>query len=266
MFGRTLLVAVPFLTAAVVPGPLAKIGDGQCNGGVGGIGEHKCMYGGACNAGGTPSKPVTETGTSCPGSGEYLLCIEYDNITMSGCKKACEADSTCVGFMVSHHLKLGGGRCELHSKKVTIVADPLQCYEYSKANSAFALLGYGPCRTKVKTVAGAKAGTYYGNMEVEWVADLDACKSACKASTSPCIGVEYHVSPRAEVLPKKEHKCEIHYEELGIEQMVTFQCWAQCGPDTQWPCTGTTAVSGALRNSFVTMQLLAMFFMSKLFL
>eukprot|EP00971_Amphidinium_carterae_P045174 888893-Amphidinium_carterae.1 len=31
-----------------------KMGNGQCNGGVGGHGNHYCLHGGACNEGGLP--------------------------------------------------------------------------------------------------------------------------------------------------------------------------------------------------------------------
>merc|ERR1712100_455400 len=105
----------------------------------------------------------TEHGTGCPKKNEYLLCKEDSSITVDRCKKECEGDAKCVGFMVSHNYKIKGGRCELHSKAIDSVADPLQCYGYN--GNAFSLLGYGPCRTKEKTKGGAKAGTYYGNMK-----------------------------------------------------------------------------------------------------
>jgi len=199
-----------------------KVGNGQCNGGVGGHGDHYCLLGGACNEGGEPNGNPTIAGVSCPGEAEYLLCVEDTTIDLQACEEACAADDSCVGFLLSSNLAgnadhVGASRCELHVKEITSVSDPLECYTYSA--QTFQKLGNGPCRTVEETMHGNQAGTFYGNMSVAWVSDLMECEAACEAD-GRCVGVEWHSTPT-----QHGNKCEIHYEALGTNQMVEFQCW-----------------------------------------
>jgi len=200
---------------------LVKIGEGQCNGGVGGSGEHYCLVGGACNENGTPSMSTTQRGVTCPGQNEYLLCTESTTITRATCKRACEQDTYCVGFLLSYHAALNSARCELHTKKITFAAKPLECYTFT--NNAFTLIGKGACRTKDLTVSGAQQGTRYGDMSVAWVDNLDSCQTTCRSSTPrACIGIEYHRTAGT----AGKFKCEVHYQELSASQMSIFECWA----------------------------------------
>eukprot|EP01065_Artemidia_motanka_P051956 TRINITY_DN9259_c0_g1_i1.p1 TRINITY_DN9259_c0_g1~~TRINITY_DN9259_c0_g1_i1.p1 ORF type:complete len:368 (+),score=114.28 TRINITY_DN9259_c0_g1_i1:54-1106(+) len=218
------MIAGSFVAALAVAGhgPHAHfklLGRGQCNGGVGGTGDHKCLIGGHCNEGSAPSGHPTVDG-KCPYP-EYLLCTEDLSVTLETCRSACQADTTCVGFMLSHHLGNGAGRCELHIKTIEYVAKPLQCYTY--AGGVFSLLGEGACRTKEVTASGPAAGTHYGHMEVQWVAGQPECEAACRNNTA-CVGVEYHRSPTA-----NGNKCEVHFQELSRDHMSVFECW---GPET----------------------------------
>lgn len=200
-----------------------KIGDGQCNGGVGGTGQHKCLVGGACNEGGEPLAPPTVNGTGCPGASEYLLCTE-ESINISVCGAACQTDAACAGFMLSSHAAAGKARCELHTKKVGYVAKPLECYTCGSNVCKF--IGYGACRTKSVTLFGPQNGTLYGNMHVEWVSSLAHCQRMCRESLQPCVGIEYHGTARVE----GDFKCEIHFEELSADQMSLFECWVPSMP------------------------------------
>mmetsp|Transcript_11916 Transcript_11916/g.21811 ORF Transcript_11916/g.21811 Transcript_11916/m.21811 type:complete len:272 (+) Transcript_11916:66-881(+) len=225
------LAAVQFQLAAA---DFVKMGDGQCNGGVGGHGDHYCLHGGACNEGGTPSQDPTLAGVTCPGEAEYLLCEESASVDHDVCKAACEADGGCVGFMISSNLggndtHIGASRCELHTTEITTFSDPLECYSYESTDlvgsgdHTFVKLGNGPCRTKALTEGGPQAGTFYGNMTVAWVATLEECQGNCSMATSPaCVGVEWHSTPN-----ENGNKCELHHETLGKDQMVEFACWVK---------------------------------------
>lgn len=203
---------------AAAAAAFVKLGDGQCNGGVGGFGEFKCVGGGGCNAGGQPLKPATETGTGCAG-GEYLACNELLDMTESSCENTCAKDRDCLGFMISHS-GVGGGKCELHTRLIESVSKPLECYKYS--DSAFSLLGHGACRSMEVTGPDAPVpGTYYGDYNVTFTLDFLACKNACEGSSRPCTGIEFAKTPGAD----GTHKCEVHYAALSSQRMVTFACY-----------------------------------------
>merc|ERR1711870_70907 len=111
--------------------------------------------------------------------------------------------------MGSWHAAKGKGRCELQTKVVEYAANPLECYTF--VDSVFQMIGWGACRTKLPTVNGPSNGTHYGHMKVEWVLSLDSCKTTCRNSLEPCVGVEFHPTPTAE----GKNKCEVHFEELA---------------------------------------------------
>lgn len=225
---------VLLLWAAAAGTVWRKIGDGQCNGGVGGTGEHKCLIGGSCNQGGNATGNPTDKGVSCPGV-EYLLCHEDTSINRESCRAACSADAECVGFMVSHHLGKGSGRCELQTKAVEYAAEPLECYV--RNSTEFHLIGLGACRTRLPTTSDPSGG-HYGRMKVEWLDSLPACEAACLASNETCVGVEYHRTPSS---VKEAHKCEVHFEELSADHMSVFECWIPA-PPTPPPATPATQV------------------------
>jgi len=199
----------------------ALMGDGQCNGGVGGTGEHYCLVGGTCNEGGEPISSTTEAGTGCPGEQEYLLCDEHSSIDYTMCLDACLVDVQCYGFMLSSHAAAGTARCELHTKEIEFVAEPLECYTYDEGG--FTLIGKGACRTAEITVNGPQNGTRYGNMAVQWVNTLQECETACTQSSTTCVGIEYHPTASTTGL----FKCETHFEELSAEEMSLFECWME---------------------------------------
>lgn len=215
-----LATALPLVVGAKT---LVQVGEGQCNGGVGGSGEHYCLLGGTCNEGGQPVRPPTQAGTGCPGTKEYLLCQEDTSINETSCRAACEADSACVGFLITEHAAKGAGRCELHTKVVEYAAAALECYTYSASTAAFTLIGRGACRTRALTAGGPQNGTHYGNMAVRWVADFAQCRQACQTSSTPCVGVEYHRT----AIASGDFKCEVHFEELSASEMSIFKCFAQ---------------------------------------